>query len=46
MEDVLEVSHRPHDPYRPFVCLDETSKQFVAETREFLPMLPASRIVR
>jgi hypothetical protein len=24
MEDVLEVYHRPHDPERPVVCLDET----------------------
>jgi len=33
MEDVLEVYARPHDPERPVVCLDETSKQLVAETR-------------
>ena len=33
MEDVLEVYHRPHDPACPVVCLDETSKQLVAETR-------------
>ena len=33
MEDVLEVYHRPHDPAFPVVCLDETSKQLVAETR-------------
>jgi uncharacterized small protein (DUF1192 family) len=33
MEDVLEVDQRPHDPARPLVCLDETSKQLVAETR-------------
>ena len=33
MEDVLEVYHRPHDPDCPVVCLDETSKQLVAETR-------------
>lgn len=38
MEDVLEVYHRPHDPARPLVCLDETSKQLVAETRRPLPM--------
>src|SRR3954447_19673419 len=25
MEDVLEVYHRPHDPKRPVVCVDETS---------------------
>ena len=40
MEDVLDVYKRPHDPARPLVCLDETSKQLVAETREPLPMLP------
>ena len=28
MEDVLEVYQRPHDPQRPLVCLDETSKQY------------------
>jgi hypothetical protein len=40
MEDVLEVYLRPHDEARPLVCLDETSKQLVAETRTPLPMLP------
>jgi hypothetical protein len=30
MEDVLEVYQRPHDPQRPLVCLDETSKQLIA----------------
>ncbi len=40
MEDVLEVYHRPHDPRRPLVCLDETSKQLIAETRQPLPMRP------
>ena len=33
MEDILEVYQRPHDPERPLVCLDETSKQLIAETR-------------
>jgi hypothetical protein len=33
MEDVLEIYHRPHDPDRPVVCLDETSKQLIVETR-------------
>src|SRR3984893_3150241 len=33
MEDVLEVYHRPHDPDCPVVCLDEASKQLIAETR-------------
>ena len=40
MEDVLEVYTRPHDPARPLVCLDETSKQLVAETRTPEPMQP------
>jgi hypothetical protein len=40
MEDVLEVYTRPHDPAQPLVCLDETSKQLVAETRAPLPVQP------
>jgi transposase len=40
MEDVLEVYTRPYDPRRPQVCLDETSKQLVAETREPMPAAP------
>ena len=40
MEDVLGVCTRPHDPTRPLVCLDETSKQPVAETRTPLPLQP------
>ena len=34
MEDVLEVYKRPYDPLRPVVCMDETSKQLIAETRD------------
>jgi hypothetical protein len=33
MEDVLEVYKRPYDPQYPVVCLDEQSKQLIAETR-------------
>ena len=40
MEDVLEVYTRPHDPNRPMVCLDETSKQLIIETRSPVPMKP------
>jgi hypothetical protein len=40
MEDVLEVYTRPDDPRRPQVCLDETSTQLVADTRESLPATP------
>ena len=38
MEDVLAVYMRPHDPERPLDCLDETSKQLIAETRVPIPM--------
>ena len=40
MEDVLDVYTRPYDPGHPQVCLDETSKQLVADTREPLPAAP------
>ena len=33
MENVLEVYQRPYDPKHPVVCMDETSKQLVLETR-------------
>jgi DDE superfamily endonuclease len=38
MEDVLSVYTRPHDPDRPLVCLDETTKQLTKETRTPVPM--------
>jgi len=38
MEDVLAVYTRPRDPDCPLVCLDETSKQLIAETRQPIPM--------
>ena len=40
MEDVLAVYTRPRDPDCPLVCLDETSKQLIAETRVPMPMKP------
>ena len=33
MEDVLEVYQRPYDGNEVLVCMDETSKQQVKETR-------------
>ena len=42
MEDVLEVYQRPYDPKRPQVCMDETSKQLLADTREPIPAEPGS----
>ena len=43
MEDVLETYQRPRDGDRPLVCLDETSKQLVAETRAPIPAKPGNR---
>jgi transposase len=40
MEDVLEVYHRPLDPKRPLVCLDEASKQLIGEVEQPLPAEP------
>jgi hypothetical protein len=40
MEDVLDVYHRPYDPQRPVVCMDEASKQLIAEVRDPLPTQP------
>jgi hypothetical protein len=44
MEDVLAVYTRPHNPDYPPVCLDETSKQLVAETRTPIPMKRGDRL--
>ena len=44
MEDVLEVYQRPHDPDRPVVCLDETTKQLIKETRVPVPAKPGRPI--
>jgi len=40
MEDVLEVYHRPFDPRRPLICIDELPVQLVGETRVPLPAAP------
>ncbi len=40
MEDVLDVYTRPYDPTRPVVCLDETSRQLLADPRPPLPPAP------
>lgn len=42
MEDVLEVYKLPYDPKRPQVCMDETSKQLLADTRQPIPAKPGS----
>jgi hypothetical protein len=40
MEDVLEVYLRPRYGKKPLVCLDEASKQLIAETRNAIPVEP------
>ena len=40
MEEVLAVFHRPYDARRPQVCMDETTKHLVGETRTPLPAQP------
>jgi len=40
MEDVLDVYTRPYDPRYPIICMDESSKQLVGETRHPLPAEP------
>jgi hypothetical protein len=44
MEDILAVYRRPYDPEEPLVCMDETTKQLVKETRSAVaaePGIPA-----
>lgn len=33
MEDILEIYQHPYDPLNPVVCIDETNKQLIKETR-------------
>ncbi len=40
MEDVLDVYQRPYAATHPVVCLDETSRQVLAEVRAPLPAAP------
>ena len=42
MEDVLEVYHRSYGDNEVLVCLDETSKQQVSETRQPRPSRPGA----
>lgn len=42
MEDVLEIYKRPFDPRYPVVCVDETFKQLIGETRAPLLAKPGA----
>ena len=40
MEKVLDVYRRPYDAAFPVVCMDETPRQLISETREPVPAAP------
>ena len=40
MERVLDVYKRSYDPKFPVVCMDESPKQLIAETRQAIAMAP------
>jgi transposase len=40
MEQVLDVYKRPYDQNFPVVCMDESPKQLIKETRKPIPMKP------
>lgn len=42
MEQVLDVYKRPYDPRRPVVCMDESPRQLIRETRLPLPAGPGT----
>ena len=42
MEDVLDTYQQPEDASNPVVCVDETSKQHIKETRQPLPIVEGS----
>jgi len=40
MEMVLDVYKRPFDPLHPIICMDESPKQLISETRKPIPAAP------
>lgn len=40
MEQVLDVYKRPWDPRHPIICMDESPKQLIGETRKPIPCSP------
>ena len=40
MEMVLDVYKRPFDPLHPIICMDESPKQLISETRKPIPSAP------
>ena len=44
MEKVLDVYKRPLDPLYPVVCMDESPKQLIGETRQPIPASPGQPV--
>ncbi len=42
MEDTLEVYKRPYDEAQPLICMDESSKQQIKDTRTPIPTKPGT----
>jgi hypothetical protein len=42
MEKVLDVYKRPYDPDNPVVCMDESPRQLIRETRRPIPASPGN----
>jgi hypothetical protein len=42
MENILDIYKRPYYETHPLVCMDESSKQHIKETRESIPAKPGS----
>ncbi|MBB5448370.1 hypothetical protein HDG38_007018 [Paraburkholderia sp. WSM4177] len=40
MENVLDIYHRPYDAAHPVVCMDETPRQLISQTREPIKAAP------
>lgn len=45
MENVLEIYKRPYNPAYPVVCMDESPRQLIRETRQAIPA-KAGRLAR
>jgi hypothetical protein len=46
MEDILTLYAKPYDPKEPVVCLDEKSKQLLADSRPSLPTAPGRAAIQ
>lgn len=41
----MDVYHRPYDPLRPVVCMDESCKQLIGEVRTPIPAAPGHPVL-